>query len=214
MPLLLNEDKALRNFLRGMTVADEKNATRLVSVFFGQPDLETQEQSYPYMTIDLIDVVEDTMRSMNGIEPITYVPEGYEADPDKLAAGQYEHWLAVPLAIDYQITTYCRHPRHDRQIISQFLSQKFTFRRGVLEVEEDNTVRPVFLTSYVKRDQTENGKRLFRNYFNIRVLSEMEMSEIADLPKVSTVTPSVQHSVDDTAPTSDFTFISQPITQP
>lgn len=208
MPLILNEDKALRDLLKGLTVADEKNATRVVEVWFGQPDLEVRQQSYPYMTIDLIDVLEDTSRSHQGVVPITYVPEGYTADPEKLANQQYATEMPIPLVLDYQITTYARQPRHDRQIISSLLQTKFPYRRGVLEIVEDDTYRPVFLTSYIKRDMTEQGKRLFRNMFNIRVFSEMFPSEIAVLAQVSTVNLSVNYSVDNTAPTNTtFTTI-------
>lgn len=205
MPLILNEDKALRDLLKGMTVADEKNATRVVEVWFGQPDLEVRSQSYPYMTIDLIDVMEDPSRSHQGIVPVQYVPEGYTADEEKLANGQYETQMPIPLVIDYQITTYARQPRHDRQIISTLLQRKFPYRRGVLEIPEDNTYRPVFLTSYFKRDMTEQGKRLFRNVFAIRVFSEMFPSEIAELTRVSDVNLSVNYLVNDLAPT-DTTF--------
>lgn len=208
MPLILNEDKALRDLLKGLTVADEKNNNRIVEVWFGQPDLEVRSQSYPYMTIDLIDVLEDTSRSMQGVVPISYVPEGYVADPEKLENEQYATEMPIPLALDYQITTYARQPRHDRQIISTLLQSKFPYRRGVLEIPEDDTYRPVFLTSYVKRDMTESGKRLFRNVFSVRVFSEMFPSEIAALEQVSTVNLSVNYSVDNTAPTTTtFTTI-------
>lgn len=207
MPLLLNEDNAVRSHLLGITVQDEKSASRPVGVWFGQPDLEIRNQSYPYMTVDLIDVVEDTSRSMQGIVPLTYLPEGWSATEEEVEDGRVEPAYPIPLALDYQITSYARQPRHDRQIISSILRDKLPYRRGSVEISEDGTYRPVFLTSYMKRDMNEGGKRLFRNFFNIRVFSEMFPSEVAALTQVSDVQFSVQHTVNETAPTSNFTFL-------
>lgn len=207
MPLLLNEDKALRNHLTGITVEDDKSATRPVGVWFGQPDLEIAKQSYPYITVDLIDVAEDSARSVQGVVPLNYVPEGWAATEAERAAGRLESAFPIPLFLDYQVTTYARQPRHDRQIISVLLGQKLPFRRGSVQVDEDGTVRPMFLSSYFKRDMNEGGKRLFRNILNVRLLSEMFPYEIDALMKVSEVKFSVQHSVNDAAPTSGFTFL-------
>ncbi len=52
MPFILNEDKALKAALSGITVSDSGNPTRPVGVWFGQPDPEIRFQSYPYITID------------------------------------------------------------------------------------------------------------------------------------------------------------------
>lgn len=207
MPLLLNEDKAIRNHLSGIVVSDDKNPARPVGVWFGQPDLEIRNQSYPYMTIDLIDVVEDSSRSMQGIMPLPYLPEGWTATQQDVTDKRLESPMPIPLFLDYQVTTYARQPRHDRQIISTIISTKLPYRRGSIEIAEDNTRRPVFLTSYLKRDMNEGGKRLFRNIFNLRVFSEMFPEEFAALPQVSEVKLSVQHSVNNTAPTSNFIFL-------
>ena len=55
MTFLISEDEALRNLLLNMTVTDQKsNATgspqRSVKVYFGQPDQELRDQTYPYIT--------------------------------------------------------------------------------------------------------------------------------------------------------------------
>ena len=54
MPYIINEDKALKTLVSGITVSDSGNATRPVGVWFGQPDNEIRQQSYPYITIDLV----------------------------------------------------------------------------------------------------------------------------------------------------------------
>ena len=71
MTFLLSEDEALRNLLVDMVVTDQKSSSgdgpqRKVKVYFGQPDQELRDQTYPYITIDMIDIGEDTGRAMRG----------------------------------------------------------------------------------------------------------------------------------------------------
>lgn len=180
MTFLISEDEALRNLLIGMTVVDQKavnNATpRKVQVYFGQPDQEIREQSYPYVTIDMIDISEDTARAHRGLTKPSYLSDP-ATDPsgdgvyDENTQDWYIHW-PIPVNIDYQITTYSRQPRHDRQILGQMLSNKIPMRFAVLE-PDDGTVRRLDLLDVSKRDVTEQGKRLFVNAFTVRVSSEI-----------------------------------------
>jgi len=88
MTFLLSEDKALRNLLTGMTVTDQKSdatgtATRSVKAYFGQPDQELHDQTYPYITIDMIDISEDPMRAMRGkAKPSYYTDPAVMAGTD------------------------------------------------------------------------------------------------------------------------------------
>jgi len=192
MTFLISEDEALRNLLLGMTVTDQKAAsegstTRSVKVYFGQPDQEIRSQSYPYIVIDMIDISEDNLRAMRGmVKPI------YMDDPETMPAVQglnpelpYNsatndwmiHW-PIPVNIDYQVTTYSRQPRHDREILSQILYTRIPMRFAVLEPSDGNsqgvgTVRRLDLLDISKRDITEQGKRLFVNAFTVRVSSEI-----------------------------------------
>ena len=192
MTFLISEDEALRNLLLGMTVTDQKAAsegstTRSVKVYFGQPDQEIRSQSYPYIVIDMIDISEDNLRAMRGmVKPI------YMDDPETMPAVQglnpelpYNsatndwmiHW-PIPVNIDYQVTTYSRQPRHDREILSQILYTRIPMRFAVLEPSDGNsegvgTVRRLDLLDISKRDVTEQGKRLFVNAFTVRVSSEI-----------------------------------------
>jgi len=180
MTFLLSEDSALRNLLLGMTVLDQKanndSTSRAVKVYFGQPDQEIREQSYPYITIDMIDISEDTARAHRGLAKPSYLPDPATGPSgsgayDEDTQDWYIHW-PVPVNIDYQITTYARQPRHDRQLLGQMLSEKIPMRFAVLE-PDDGTVRRVDLLDVSKRDVTENGKRLFVNAFTVRVSSEI-----------------------------------------
>lgn len=149
---------------------------RKVSVYFGQPDQEIREQSYPYITIDMIDISEDPARAHRGLTKPSYLPDpatdkSGNSVYDEQTDSWYIHW-PIPVNIDYQITTYSRQPRHDRQILGQMLSNKIPMRFAVLE-PDDGTVRRLDLLDVSKRDVTEQGKRLFVNAFTVRVSSEI-----------------------------------------
>ena len=166
MNFLLDEDLALRKKLQGIVVTDQRSAsdgtTRPVGVWFGQPDQEIRDQTYPYITIDMIGITEDTSRAMRGLVAPTYYA------PNELPPTQsYLVDMPIPVNIDYQITTYSRHPRHDREIISQLLHQNLLDVLGV-----------------AKRDVTEQAKRLFVNAITVRVSSEVVQGVIDNLYKV------------------------------
>jgi hypothetical protein len=183
MTFLLSEDKALREKLQGMTVTDQKaddtETPRPVGVWFGQPDQEIRSQSYPYITIDMIDVMRDPEREMRGTTDAAYLQEDVTLDENEA----FEIDLPIPVNIDYQITTYSRHPRHDRSIISQLLGFKLPLRFGILEVD-DHTVRRLDVLDVTKRDVTEQSKRLFINAITVRVSSEISQANYKILNKV------------------------------
>lgn len=192
MAFLLSEDKALRDALVGITVTDQKadggvGGVRNVGVWFGQPDQEIRNQSYPYITIDMVDVGEDFARAHRG-----KVKPSYYDDPTDLAEGsvQYDPTLhdwdidwPVPVNIDYQVTTYARQPRHDREIMAQLMTTRLPLRFGVLE-PDDGTVRRMDVMGISKRDITENGKRLFMNSFTVRISSEIPQTLYNKMYKV------------------------------
>jgi hypothetical protein len=165
-----------------MTVTDQKsnseNEERPVGVWFGQPDQEIRSQSYPYVTIDMVDVFRDTTREHRGkVAPSYLAPTGLSDDED------WEVDFPIPMNIDYQITTFARHPKHDREIMAQLMYLKLPVRFGVLEVE-DGTVRRLDVLNIAKRDVTEGAKRLFMNAITVRVSSELSQAQIATLYKV------------------------------
>jgi hypothetical protein len=181
MTFLINEDKALRLLLQGITVSDQKSEgmgiPRQVGVWFGQPDQEVRPQNYPYITIDMVDIQRDQQREMRGIVSPDYLR------PDALLPGtDYEVDIPIPVNLDYQISVYSRHPRHDRDLMAQVLYQKLPMRFGTLEVEtgkvdaDDNpitTMRRLDVIDVAKRDVVEQTKRLFVNAITVRVSSEI-----------------------------------------
>lgn len=182
MTLMLSEDKALRIMLQEVTVSDQKSDStsvpRMVGVWFGQPDQEIRSQSYPYITIDMIDIQRDPTREMRGKTNSEYLRPA-DLDP----AIPFETDRPIPVNIDYQITTYARHPRHDRELLAQVLYDRLPFRFGTLNLD-DNTVRRLDVLNVTKRDTTEQAKRLFVNAITVRVSSEIPQYTLKQLYKV------------------------------
>jgi hypothetical protein len=177
MTFLLSEDEALRKQIQGITVHDQRatgdNVPRQVGVFFGQPDQELRAQVYPYITIDMIDLQRDSEREMRGRITGDVNQFGY-LGPTETFSNHY-NWdieLPIPVNIDYQITTYARQPRHDRELLSQLLHVKLPLRFGQLTLN-DNTVRRLEVLDVAKRDTVEQAKRLFINAVTVRVTSEI-----------------------------------------
>jgi hypothetical protein len=185
---LFAEDKALKSLLQGITVTDLKNNTRPVKVWFGYPDVELRTQDYPYMVIDLYDIQEANDRQSSGFW-IDNTNRGTQA-PSQTDA--YSYYAPTTYDLFYQVSTYSRHPRHDRSIMFSMLNEKVPGKYGHLLIPQDNGVgtvaRHMFLEGFVKRDSVEDGRRLLRNVFSIRVVSEMTPYQVAQAtPLVETV---------------------------
>ncbi|NDH65493.1 MAG: hypothetical protein EBY26_03825 [Microbacteriaceae bacterium] len=193
MTFILAEDSALRAYLDDIYVADDKNPTRKVGVWFGQPDIEIKQQTFPYITIDLIDVSEATDRAMRGVVEVAYTPGVTDSATPLLM--QYP----IPYNLDYQITTYSRQPRHDRSLLNTMMQNKFGHRYRTLHITEDNTNRSMFLMGMVKRDRTEQDRRLFVNALTVRVFSELlPSSAMALAPQVTSVVLTNNYYVNNT----------------
>lgn len=172
MSFILSEDNALKTLLTGIVVADEKNATRSVGVWFANPDLESRAQSYPYITIELLDFDPATYRQHSGLF------QDNDVQGTIAPSGNISYTYEIPIAWDlmYQITTYSRHPRHDRAIIAHLLNKVFISKRGYLAVPNDlgtqTSYRHLILEEFTKRDTIEDNRRLYRNVFTVTVSSE------------------------------------------
>lgn len=172
MSFILSEDLALKTLLTGIVVTDDKNATRSVGVWFANPDLESRAQSYPYITIELLDFDPATYRQHSGVF------QDNDLQGTIAPSGNIVYSYEIPVAWDlmYQITTYSRHPRHDRAIIAYLLNKVFISKRGYLAVPNDlateTSYRHLILEEFTKRDTIEDNRRLYRNVFTVTVSSE------------------------------------------
>lgn len=177
---MVAEDTALKTYLQGFGVTDEKNASRSVPVWFGYPDVELRKQTFPFMTIDLIGIEADDKRqtygylydnNLSGTQPVN---------------GNDVYRYNVPVAFDliYQVTAYSRHPRHEREITHQFL-QDFPGKFGYIwvsnEMETGGCWRHMFLEEVKKKDTIEDGRRLFKTVFTLLIISEIPPSYGEDL---------------------------------
>lgn len=174
-PFIVAEDLALKTHLAGLTVADEKSAARQVKIWFGYPDVEVRAQEFPFITIDLIDIVPTTERQNSGV----MYDSDYNGTIAPSAGVFYKYDIPVAYDLVYQVTSYARHPRHDRAIMYQLLN-KFPSKFGKLAVPNqlgtETGYRSMFLDGFVKRDAVESetgNRRLLRNALSVRVVSEM-----------------------------------------
>jgi hypothetical protein len=181
MTFILAEDAALKSHIAGVTVSDEKNNNRAADVWFGFPDVEIREQTFPFITIDLLNISQASDRQTSGY----LYDSDYQGTVATSANTFYKYEIPVAYDLIYQITSYSRHPRHDRAIIFQ-LNQKFPGLRGHLAVPNAlgtaTSYRHMFLESYLKSDRAEGehgNKRLLRNIYTIRVVSEMTPTQAA-----------------------------------
>jgi hypothetical protein len=180
MPFILNEEAALKTLLTGITVSDTGNSARPVGVYYGQPDKEIRQQSYPYITIDLVGVREDFERAHRGYVPLTYTPEGVDTTNINMVN------FPIPVDLIYQVSTWARQPRHDRQLIAALYSPgRLPLRFGQLPIPEDGTDRRIDVLGFSKRDFIESEKRLFNNVYNIRISSELFTDQLVEAYKVT-----------------------------
>jgi hypothetical protein len=197
MTFLLSEDEALRKLVQGIVVHDQRatndDVPRQVGVFYGQPDQEIRNQAYPYITLDMVDIVRDTEREMRGlVNPDYLIPD------DLIEEEDFRIEMPIPVNITYQLTTYSRQPRHDREIMAQLMAVKLPIRFGQLEILEKSkttndtvtntwTYRRLEVLNVVKRDVTEQAKRLFVNAITVRVSSEVVQGVYIKAVKATTV---------------------------
>jgi hypothetical protein len=179
LTFILAEDTALKSLLQGISVVDEKSISRPVKVWFGFPDVEVRAQDYPYMTIELLDVSPSNERQHSGF----LYDNDFRGTIAPEAGVSYEYEYPVAYDLIYQVTSYARHPRHDRAIIYQFLNEKVPHKFGQIaipnELGTETSYRHIFLDGFIKRDLIEEGRRLLRNVFTVRVVSEMTPAQAA-----------------------------------
>jgi hypothetical protein len=187
MSFILSEDLALKTALSGIVVVDEKNSSRTVGVWFSTPDIESRAQSYPYITIDLIDTNHAKYRQTSGL----FKDNDAQGTVAPIAGKTFIYEVPIAWDLKYQITTYSRHPRHDRAILASLLNNVFPATRGYLAVPNDlgteTSYRHLIVEDLIKRDTIEDGRRLYRNVFTISITSEGTKAVAAPTSQVTEV---------------------------
>jgi len=192
---IFDEDRALRDLLDDIKVSDSGRNNRRVGVWFGLPDQELRAQSYPYITIDLLDISLEADRAERGWGEV--VEEWRPALSSSITQDDPEYTenldiplimhQPIPVRLTYQITTWARNPRHDRQIISALMRAGLTPVQGGSVMVSDGTVRRMDLLSFQKRDTVESNKRLLSNAILVGISSEVPWSIIERAPSLSYV---------------------------
>lgn len=174
-PFIIAEDAALKALASGMVVSDDTNPNRVVKVWYGYPDVEIRTQDFPFVTIDLIDIMAANDRQTSG----TLTDNDYQGTIAPQDGVEYTYMVPVAYDLVYQVTSYSRHPRHDRALMYQLLN-KFPSKYGYLLVPNQlgtSTIgRSMFLDGFVKRDTVDGetgNRRLLRNVLTVRVISQM-----------------------------------------
>lgn len=194
MPWMLNEDNALKQQLSGITVSDEKNSNRPVGVWFGSPEPEIRDRMIPFISIDCLAVEPELERNVGGPykHDWGYIPDDGVTTltlADTLADQPSEQLVATipprPFTFTYQVTTWARHPRHDRQLLAALLGNKLPFQFGMVLVYEDQTVRRLDVESMNKSDILDGDrKQIFRNVFTVKMSSELFFFQLQAIPTV------------------------------
>lgn len=196
MPFILDEDEGLKAILQNLLVTDEKNASRKVGVWFGMPDPEVRVRAYPFMTIDLIGLAEDPARALAGpyFHTFQYVPESFPSKgPDDIYYGDL--W-PEPYTLTYQVQSWARNPRHDRQLLQQLLDGPLPLRWGVCPVGTGAaaTMRRLDVRLNKRDGIDHDGKRLFRNVFTCAMSAELFFWQVQALQPPTSVVIDVEQT--------------------
>lgn len=190
MPFILDEDQGIKTLVSGLFVSDENNSRRKVGVWFGMPDVEVRARSYPFLTVDLVGLAEDKTRQMSGryVHDFQYTPEGF---PNKRADSDIYVSDLPPEAynLTYQVSSWARNPRHDRQLLGQLLSGPLPLRWGFCAVGSGDaeTIRRLDIRMDKRDTADSDGKRLFRNVFTCQMSSELFFWQVEAVTATSSV---------------------------
>lgn len=217
---LLAEDEAIKTRLTGLTVTDDRNNTRPVQVFFRYPDGET-EREYPFITIEMLDIVHAKNRQHSELPIYYYNPTGGASVPANLMqrADTMAYWPDssnnfghltnkddfqvlvsnefVPVDLLYQVSTFTRSALHDRQLSAVMLTKVFPFRRGSIHINADNTDRRLELLDWSTADllDPEAGyrKRIFRKVYTLQMSAELPSTDIYGTQQATSIVANIDY---------------------
>jgi hypothetical protein len=210
---LLAEDAAVKRRFSNISVTDDREQTRVAKVFFRYPEGET-EREYPFITIENIGIAHDRSRqhseqtyyfsssgsASSGPVYVNYFPSELDSAGMVAALGN-NPFLAfdsfIPVMLMYQVSTYARSALHDRQLTAKMLRRVTPFRRGFIEVPEDNTIRRFDLMSWGNSDLLDGEaayrKRIFRKVYSLQMTAEIPASDYYALKQVTSVVGTIKN---------------------
>jgi hypothetical protein len=205
---LFAEDEAIKKRFATLTVSDDRDNDRPVQVFFRYPEGET-ERKYPFITIELIDVIHaknrqhsetylDTHRAGHP-NNLDYWPSTSSASsPNVVGFDSFRTTEFTPVDLLYQVSTFTRSAIHDRQLASQMLANIVPFRYSSIMIEADGTSRRLDLLDWSTADllDPEAGyrKRIFRKVYTLQMTSEIPTTALLGLKKVLSVSTTLEQT--------------------
>lgn len=218
---LLAEDEAIKKRLTGLSVTDDREVSRPVQVFFRYPENET-ERTYPFITIEMIDLVHARNRQHSELQLVYFnatggasaPPYDWQKMPNALTywpdeSSNFSNFTDknnhpvlitnefVPVDLVYQVSTYARTALHDRQLSSMMIKKVFPFRRGSIHVDADNTDRRLELLDWTTADllDPEAGyrKRIFRKIYTLQMSAELPSTDVYGSKQVASVVANIDY---------------------
>lgn len=198
MPWLINEDRAVKAKLQGLTVTDVNAPAggRPVPVRYRVPESELAKQTFPLIVIEHAGLEKADEREHRGPVYLPYAPEGSpswwqngDASYD-VTQSPYIVDFPIPYDIRYRVLVFTRLSEHDIALASAMAQfDRIPARFGFVTIPEDGTVRRMDLLGGPELVDTrdEDGKRLFRREYLISVSSEMLPSAAQAYVKASSV---------------------------
>lgn len=219
---LMAEDEAVKAKFSGIELADDRDGTRPVKVFFRWPS-QDMEKAFPFITVECIGIAhaEERQHSDQYVYGFSGTPSvdqaafmtpatSFDYWPDTsttlagapgVAAGWVRTQEFVPVNLMYQVATHTRSALHDRQLTAILMgTMRIPFRFGHLNVPADDSVRRFDLLGWSQADmhdgEAANRKMIFRKVYTLQTTAELPPFALTTLTSVS----SVQRSVDPVDP--------------
>lgn len=217
---LLAEDEAIKARLSTLTVSDDRSGTRPVQVFFRYPEGET-ERVYPFITIEMIDLVHARNRQHSELELQYFntsggasAPANWQNRPNALTYWPNESSDLsnftnkndfqvltsnefVPVDLVYQVSVFARSALHDRQLSSQMIRKVFPFRLSSIMIPADGTSRRLELLDWTTADllDPEAGyrKRIFRKIYTLQMASELPSTDVYGTKQATSVIANITY---------------------
>lgn len=205
---LFAEDEAIKKRFSNLVVTDDREAERPVQVFFRYPEGET-ERKYPFITIELIDIVHAKNRQHSELyldthraghpNNLDYWPSTSSASsPNVPGFDSFRTTEFTPVDLLYQVSTFTRSAIHDRQLANQMLANIVPFRYSSIMIEADGTSRRLDLLDWSTADllDPEAGyrKRIFRKVYTLQMTSEIPTTALLGLKKVTSVSTTLEQT--------------------
>jgi hypothetical protein len=185
MAWLLNEDAALKFRLQGLQVFDANAPQgRDVDVRYRLPTDELANLTYPVIIIEHAGIYPDQDRMQAGVNyQLPYAPDGLASWTTEgqtvvpATSPYYAFYAPTPYNLDYQITLYARFWSTQVQPLVAELATlpRLPAKIGALFVPQDGTLRTIRLLGGPEEGYgtDEDGKRLFKVVYRLRVFSEL-----------------------------------------